>query len=173
MHHTTHHNPTAGDPMVNKPKAIGTSAERAVVRALHTLGYPHAERRALAGIHDLGDITGTPGICWEIKGGEAAKNASDGQINDWLAETEKERQNARADIGVLIVQRRGVGAANAHRWWAYVTSTVVATLADPSSAVYDEAPVVPVRLTVADVVRLLRWAGYGEPLPEVEAVDVA
>jgi hypothetical protein len=39
--------------------------------------------------------------------------------------------------------------------------------------VYDEAPVVPVRLTVADVVRLLRWAGYGEPLPDVEAVDVA
>ncbi|MFI6793631.1 hypothetical protein ACIBG4_40505 [Nonomuraea sp. NPDC050383] len=151
---------------MSRSKAIGTSAETAVVRALRTHGYPHAERRALAGVHDLGDITGTPGVCWEVKGGDAARTASDNQIADWMAETEKERANASADIGVLVIQRKGVGAANAHRWWAYTTSAVLAQLMEPSVALYDEAPIVPVRMLLADLTQVLRWAGYGEPLPE-------
>ena len=144
--------------MVNKPKAIGTSAETAVVRALRTLGFPHAERRALAGIHDLGDITGTPGICWEVKGGEAAKTASDQQIAAWLDETEQERINARADIGILVIQRRGIGPSNAHRWWAILRANawiLGATRFD-----------FPTRMLLADACQLLRWAGYGQPLPE-------
>ena len=57
--------------MVNKPKQIGTRAETAVARYLAANGFPHAERRTLRGREDAGDITGTPGVCWEVKGGEA------------------------------------------------------------------------------------------------------
>ena len=55
--------------MTNRPKAIGTAAETAVVRYLAAHGFPNAERRALHGATDLGDITGTPSLCWEVKGG--------------------------------------------------------------------------------------------------------
>jgi hypothetical protein len=149
---------------MNRPKKIGTASETATVRALRTLGFPQAERAALAGTADRGDITGTPGICWEVKGGDAARNASDGQINAWMAETEVERVNARADIGILVVQRKGVGASNAHRWWAWTTSRTLAQLMEPSISLFDEAPDVPVRLLLADLARLLRWAGYGTQL---------
>lgn len=155
--------------MANKPKARGTAAETAVVRAIRPRGWPHAERRALAGVHDLGDITGTPGICWEVKGGDAARNASDGQITDWLAETEKERGNAGADIGVLVVQRGGVGAANAHRWWAHLTLGQVLTLGNGVSLGGSRVNPLPVRLLLEHACVLLREAGYGQPIDD-EAV---
>lgn len=146
--------------MANKPKARGTAAETAVVRAIRTLGFPHAERRALHGTHDLGDLTGTPGICWEVKGGTAAKTASDGQIAAWLLETEKERVNGGADVGVLVVQRKGIGAANAHRWWAVMRLGAVLALHDPTTPA--ELRVTwPVRMHLADACALLCAAGYG------------
>ena len=148
-----------------RPKDIGTSAETAVVRALRRLGWPHAERRALAGTLDLGDITGCPGICWEVKGGQAAKDAGDGQIALWLAETERERVNGNAMIGVLVVQRRGVGPANAHRWWVHLPLWQVAELANGQALTDAHTALLPVRMLLTDVCTLLRDAGYGEPLP--------
>jgi hypothetical protein len=153
---------------VNKPKAIGTAAERAVCRFLQAHGFPHAERRALRGIQDAGDITSVPGLCIEVKGGDAAKNASDLLVADWLEETEKERLNARADVGVLVLQRRGVGPGNAGRWWAILPLSTLALLRTgikppPSRIVAADAPV---RMHLADAVRLLRAAGYGDPLDE-------
>lgn len=103
---------------MNKPKKIGTAAETAVVRCLQTAGWPSAERRSLRGQLDAGDITGTPGVCWSVKGGDAAKFASDKQVADWLAEVEKQKTNAGAEAFVLVLQRKGVGLANAWRWWA-------------------------------------------------------
>ena len=41
--------------MTNRPKAIGTAAETAVVRYLAAHGFPAAERRALHGATDLGE----------------------------------------------------------------------------------------------------------------------
>ncbi len=85
--------------MTNKPKAIGTAAETAVVRYLQANGFPHAERRALRGELDAGDITGCPGICIEVKGGEAARSASDGDVAAWMKEVRAETLNADAEIG--------------------------------------------------------------------------
>ena len=48
-------------------KAKGTAAETAVVRFLQANGYPHAERRALAGAQDRGDVAGIPGLVIEVK----------------------------------------------------------------------------------------------------------
>lgn len=47
---------------MNRSKAKGTSAESAVTTYLQTMGFIHAERRSLNGIHDRGDIAGIPGV---------------------------------------------------------------------------------------------------------------
>lgn len=89
----------------------GTAAETAVAGYLARNGWPHAERRALFGSVDRGDITGTPGLCWEIKAGARL------DIPGWLRQLETETVNARAANGFLVVKPRGVGEANVHRWW--------------------------------------------------------
>jgi hypothetical protein len=142
---------------MTRPKDIGTAAETAVVRYLRTAGFPHAERRALAGTHDLGDIVGTPGVCWEVKGGKAAKTASDGQVAAWLGETERERRNAGADVGVLVMARSGIGPANAGRWWAVLDGWHAAWF---TGGVYTWH--YPIRLQLADVAAALICAGYGD-----------
>jgi hypothetical protein len=152
---------------MNKPKAIGTKAETAVARYLSANGFPYAEKRRPEGRRDRGDITGCPGVCIEVKGGDAAKYASDLLVADWLAETETERLNARADVGVLVLQRRGVGPANAGRWWAVLTSHVVVRLTTSGAPLYPSdltMPDVPAQMSLANAVLLLRWAGYGQPL---------
>lgn len=154
---------------MNKPKRIGTAAETAVARYLQANGWPSAERRALRGIKDAGDLTGTPGVCWSVKGGEAARNASDGAVHKWLAELDDQKGHAVAEVGVLVLQRRGVGYGNAGRWWA------VMTLADLSALVMQEGSRIyhhlaldmPVRVTLGQAVTILRADGYGEPLEEV------
>ena len=147
--------------MVNRPRNIGTAGESAVVKILQTHGWPHAERRQLRGHLDCGDITGTPGVVWEIKAGAKARNASDLQTAVWLKQTERERQNANADIGVLVMVRKGIGAPNAGRWWAAVTMHTLAQLMpaflpppQPSSAVL---------MHLTTMCHLLNRAGYGDP----------
>jgi hypothetical protein len=152
---------------MNRPKRIGRDAENAVVAYLRAHGWPEAERRAQRGSRDAGDLTGCPGLCVEVKGGEAAKNASDLLVADWLEETEKERVNAGADIGVLVLQRRGVGPANAGRWWAVMPVYQVVQLVY-GRCTPDPPYVVPVRMHLAAAVDLLRFAGFGDPLTATE-----
>lgn len=164
--------------MVNKPKNIGTAGESAVVRWLNANGWPYAERRALKGTLDCGDITGTPLICWEVKAGQAAKTASDGQVALWLEETEKERVNAKADIGILVMARAGIGPANAGRWWAVLPMLHLSALIQGipfknSTSPLDRDDVqpwlrAPVRLQLAGIAEMLRRAGYGDEISEWE-----
>jgi hypothetical protein len=142
--------------MANKSGAIGTKAESAVVKVLQANGFPHAERRRLRGRHDPGDITGTPGIAWSVKGGEAARKASDALIAEWLDRAGDMRRNTRSDLAVLVVARKGIGYDNASQWWAVVRTNRWFVTAPQSSRV-------PVRLYLADLVQLLRAAGYGDP----------
>lgn len=152
--------------MKTKPRAIGTAAETAVCKYLVGHGFPHAERRSLKGILDQGDITGIPGVCVEVKGGAAAKTASDGQIDAWLTETETERRNARADLGVLIVQRAGYSADRAGSWWAVLTADTFCGFWIPSGSTM--TPTAPVRVHLSTLTTLLRAAGYGQPLTSHE-----
>lgn len=144
-----------------RPRDIGTAAETAVVRHLHANGFPHAERRSLRGALDAGDITGTPGICWEVKGGDAARTASDLTISRWMQELAVEISHADADVGLLVIQRAGVGPANAGRWWAYMPAFQVADLTAPEPLPATRVYGFPVRMLLADAVTLLRAAGYG------------
>lgn len=96
---------------MNRPKIRGTAAETAVVNLLRATYWPAAERRALAGGQDKGDIAGVPNVCVEVK---AAKTLA---IPAWLRELAAETANAKAEVGILAVKPVGVGAPNAAMWW--------------------------------------------------------
>lgn len=89
----------------------GTAAESAVVTYLQANGWPFAERRALAGALDKGDVTGTPGICWEVKAGARL------DIPGWLRETAAEQANSNSRFGLLVVKPKGVGVTRVAEWW--------------------------------------------------------
>jgi len=121
---------------MSKAKQKGTAAETALVRFLQGQGFPNAERRALGGGgfgEDLGDITGIPSLCMEVK------NHKSYSIPAWLKETETERINAKADFGILVVKPVGVGITpdKVGQWWA----------------------IMPMQM----MMDLLREAGYGDP----------
>lgn len=90
---------------MSKQKAKGTSFESLIVGYLKEHGWPDAERRALTGTHDKGDITGVPSLVFECK------NHKTLSLSGWLIETETERQNADAQYGVLVAKRKGYGQA--------------------------------------------------------------
>lgn len=79
----------------------GTKWETALVRYLRDNGAPHAERRALRGGRDCGDLSGIPGVVVE------AKNAARVELAAWIDEAEAERVNDGADIGLVWMKRRG------------------------------------------------------------------
>jgi Holliday junction resolvase len=89
---------------VSASKAKGTAAETAVVRFLQANGYPHAERRALAGAKDRGDIAGIPGVVVEVKAARRFELAA------WMDETLVEAMTVGADqVPMLVVKRPGQG----------------------------------------------------------------
>jgi hypothetical protein len=97
---------------VSAARAKGTAAETAVVRFLQANGYPHAERRALAGSQDRGDIAGIPGLVVEVK------NAARTELAAWVDEAIDESlvghngmdaSGRVTDIGVVWHKRRGKG----------------------------------------------------------------
>lgn len=96
--------------MSNPSKRKGTGAETAVVQWLRDNGVVHAERRALAGNLDKGDIAGLPGVVVEVK----AEKGHD--LAGWCAELEAEIRNAHASTGVVIAKKRGT--TNVGDWYA-------------------------------------------------------
>lgn len=105
----------------------GTAAETAVTDYLRGT-WPHAERRALNGAKDRGDIAGIPGAVWEVKSG--ARLA----LPEWMRETETERVNDGAAVGLLVIKPKGVGVTKVGEW--------------------------PALLPLSTMVQLLREAGY-------------
>lgn len=91
-------------------KAKGTAAETAVVDHLHAAGWPGAERRALNGSNDRGDIAGIAGIVLEVKSGARL------ELPAWLRETEAERVNDGAAYGLLVVKPKGIGTTRVSDW---------------------------------------------------------
>jgi hypothetical protein len=147
---------------VNRSKTLGTYAETAVARTAQARGFPYADRYALHGRRDIGDVGLCPGVIVEVKGGERARACSDLDVQNWLDETARERDNANAAVAFLVVQRRGVGGANASRWWAYWRLGWISDLSYIQAFGY--ARHVVVRTTLGDALDMLRAAGYGDPI---------
>jgi hypothetical protein len=87
---------------MSKSKAKGTAFERLIADYLVQY-WPYADRAPLTGNKDRGDISGTPGIVWELKNRRAL------DLAEWVDEAETERTNAGADIGIVVHKRRGRG----------------------------------------------------------------
>lgn len=97
--------------MTTKSKARGTETERMVVKYLQEEGFTRAERRALSGNKDRGDVTGVEGVVIEIKGDRANR------IAKWKAETLTEAENASVGYYFLVVR---VGYKPVDQWEAHV-----------------------------------------------------
>ena len=82
----------------------GTHAESQVVTYLAEHGFPDAERRALNGAKDRGDIAGVPGVCIEVK------NAARQCLAEWVDEAAEEGGNAHVPVNVVWHKRRGKGS---------------------------------------------------------------
>lgn len=103
--------------MANPSKRKGTSAEQLVAGAYRDHGWPFAERRALSGSNDRGDIAGVPSVVTEVK---ACRTMA---LNAWLKEAEVERLNDNAEIAVVWHKLVGLGdpldwpvSMRGHQW---------------------------------------------------------
>jgi hypothetical protein len=86
---------------VSAARAKGTKWETAIVEHLRSEGWPGAERRALLGGGDRGDIAGIVGVVIE------AKNCKQARWGEWLDEARRESANASASVGVVWAHRVG------------------------------------------------------------------
>ena len=105
---------------MSKSKQKGTAAETAVVRYLQEQGFPYAERRALHGNLDKGDITGCGPIVFEVK--DHAKIT----IPAWLKELEEEVANAKAEAGAVVAKKRGT--LKVGEWYAIMPVSALVKL---------------------------------------------
>ena len=69
----------------------GTAAKTAMVRWLQAHGFPFAERRALRGRDDQGDVAGIPGIALEVK------NCNRTELAVWTDEAKAECCERRSE----------------------------------------------------------------------------
>lgn len=93
---------------MNPSKRKGTAWESAVVDLLRRSGFPYAERRALSGPNDRGDVSGVPGVVIEAK----AEKRID--LAGYMDEVRLEKANANASVGVAVVKRRNHGTERAY-----------------------------------------------------------
>ena len=91
--------------MTSRNKAKGSAWERAIVEHLRTVGWPYAERRIAGSAKDRGDIAGVVGVVIE------AKNTAYRNLAGWIEETELERVNDNAWLGVVWHKRTGKSSA--------------------------------------------------------------
>jgi hypothetical protein len=157
---------------MNKSGAIGTRFTSDIIRFLRGNGFINAELRNQAGRYDLGDIVGIPGVVIECKGGRAAEVHGAQQRAAWLAETETERRNANAEIGLLVCKRKGVGSMRVGTHDAFLPLWALFVLTNaPLTKIDAQMRLIPMRTSLADAVRLLRTCGYGDPLNFAEVGD--
>lgn len=82
-------------------KIKGTRWESACVAALIEHGAIHAERRAMSGAADRGDIAGVPGVVFECKSEARSRLAA------YIDEAEAERINDKSNVGLVWMKQPG------------------------------------------------------------------
>jgi hypothetical protein len=107
---------------VSANKRKGTAAESAVVAYLRSLWWPHAERRALNGACDKGDINLSNGCPVVIE----VKNHRATDLAEWVDEADQEAAVAHAEFGVVWHKRRGKGSPG--DWYVTMTGSTFAEL---------------------------------------------
>lgn len=106
--------------MTNRSKQRGTAAESAVVGFLRRW-WPYAERRALRGVNDLGDIAGVPGVVIEVK------SCREWRVSEWVRDTERKAAGCGC-VPVVVVKAPGKGDMRVGEWFAITTLAHFAAL---------------------------------------------
>ena len=152
-----------------KAKDKGTRLETDVLRWFRDSGFPWAERLALSGSQDCGDISLLPGraVIVECKNVSAAASGQPGAklLHKWLMETDVEAEHAGADFALLVVKRSGT--TDAGRYWCYMRLGEWLRLTGAHLPLPD--PSQPVCMSLASAAAVLRSAGYGTA-PEGEVL---
>ena len=151
---------------MSKSRAKGTFTETAGTRYALKHGFPNAERIALHGSKDIGDVRLDVGVFMEVKGGHAAEQASEGQLLRWMQEVETEKANGNWAVGFLLTKRAGKGPQNAGAWWTHWwLSDLAALRAYPGDLVEEiRRHDALVRMTFDSTLVQLRAGGFGVPL---------
>lgn len=108
---------------MNRPKDIGTGAETLVKNYALSRGV-HAERRALAGALDQGDLwLGGGRVVVEVKARKTHATAK--QIHVWMVELDREvaaaaKVQPAVEIGALVFKGPGAGAAKVADWHVHL-----------------------------------------------------
>lgn len=152
---------------------VGKETERMVAGWLRNNGWPGCERRVKTGYRvvgredpDQGDLTGCPGICWQVKSLRPAERM-ERAVPKWMAETEAQRFASRSALGFLVVRRWG--GTDVGRWWAFQTALQLYYLLGgrPAADPRDEfGRLVPVRMDMAALAGLLHQTGWAGVEPE-------
>lgn len=108
--------------MVNRPRQKGTTAESALIPYLHERGFTQAERRALRGGRDCGDVCGIPDVVLEVK------NATKVKLAEWVKEARVEAENDGASVWFVVAKPVGVGLTSVDRWYAITSVDVMCDL---------------------------------------------
>ena len=153
---------------------VGKETEQLVARYLRSRGLAGVERAVRTGfrtperaVADAGDLTGWPGVCVQVKSLRPA-NAAERQTRTWLAETELQRAQSGASVGLLVVRRWGT--TDVGEWWCFLAVRDLWLMGDPAGVQPEAWTAAPVRLELADVVTLMQtwgWAPAPEPLEGV------
>ena len=98
---------------MSRSRAKGTAAESQVVAYLQSMGFPKAERRALHGVNDRGDVTSIPSTVIQVKNWDQAK------LGQWVKQMIRQRDNDGAAWGVVWHKKKGTQFPG--QW--YVTTT--------------------------------------------------
>lgn len=158
--------------MSNPSKRKGTAGETAAAKWFRANGFPFADRQPLRGNRDAGDLALAPGLVAEVKSVAVAAGGRvpPKMLATFMAEAESERMNAGAAHCPLIVKR--AGTADVAQWFAYLPAWAFAQLvgaihADAAAGIGLPDPHAPLCTDVGTLARLLRYAGFGEPLEEV------
>lgn len=98
--------------MSNKNKQKGTSFETMIKRYLNENGFPDAERTALKGGADTGDINGVKNRHSGRNAIFQCKNQRTFQLSQWLDDTVEQAKNKGDAVPTLVVKRpnKGVNA---------------------------------------------------------------
>ena len=112
--------------MANRAKQKGTACESALVDYLRGRGHPAAERRALAGGADKGDIL-IPTLPWLAI---EVKNHRSPRYQQWLREADAAAGNAGAEVGIVVHKPMGVGLARPDDWHVVMTLKMFMRLVD-------------------------------------------
>lgn len=108
--------------MTNRAGKKGWLGEAPVESWFKNCGFNRAYRLRNQGVNDKGDIGGIDEAVIEVKNWGTYKFA------EWMRETEKEKANAGARLGALVVKPRGVGETRVGSWWVMMTLTDFTTL---------------------------------------------